>query len=223
MRKRTLEVEQLTLWVLRLQAVNDWVVVARKFSSTLVRMKLEMLDYASFPLHSRKWMLFFDLFDSIAARRWATMANHGFNQAEHSNMQAQCSLKLVSSPSSVFCSTTSCFIFTHQLSQRSYSTCRIEHTFSLHLKNINASLITSRPESYQQIRRIGQKVSESMLWLSEGRLTHLLHLKTQRANQTMNTLVNRDVHRDFRRTRRQLRWIRYEDSCSTKIVNSQSN
>ena len=54
------------------------------------------------------------------------------------------------SPSSASCPTTSCPTFTH-LSQRPYPTCRIEHTPPLHLKNINAPLVTSRPESYQQV------------------------------------------------------------------------
>lgn len=69
MRKGALEVEQLALWVLGLQGVDGRVVVARKLSSTLARMKLGMLGYAPFPLHPRKWMLFIGLFDSIPAGR----------------------------------------------------------------------------------------------------------------------------------------------------------
>lgn len=187
-------------------------------------MKLRMLDYALLLLAFTKANAdfrsdYWHFCEEMTAV--FTMSNHDSNQAKHSKMQAQCSLKIASSLSSVFFyRTTSCFIFTHQLSQRSYLTCRIRQTSLLHLKNIIASFITSRHELFQEICRIDQKVSESMLWLSRRRLT--LHLKIQRANQTMSTSAYRDLLRDLRRARRQLHWKRYENLCSTKMINSQS-
>lgn len=117
--------------------------------SALVLMKLRMLGYALFLLASTKADAVFrpgywhPCGEMTAA---STMPNHGSNQVEHSKMQAQCSLKTASPPSSAFsCRTSSCPTFTHQLSQRPYPTCRIRQTPPLHSKNITAPLITSRP------------------------------------------------------------------------------